>query len=228
MRRRKKKGGLADLPTVEIRLTKEDIIKDIRKHSSVEYPAFSKTISILSEKKVKHIVCLGIGDICIDINARKRLAFVMRVCRELEISVSFFDPITCRACLDLIAETYKNITIETENRNGRYSSAEGCIVGFHLPFFLLNNAVYQNLTKEQIKDFVFIGNSFRHCFRLRKGESILKEVVDNGLIIDDELDFLGDDTFDLTSILTCDEERIDEINESFWSKPRDFLEKESE
>ena len=158
MSRRKKKTSFVDIPTVEIKLSKDEIMKDIKKHSIFQYPAFSKLISILSEKKVKHIICLGIGDICTDINARKQLAFVVKICEKLSCSMSFFDPITCSSCLDFISTTYDFIKIEREDKIGKYSTDEGCIIGFHLPFFLLNNIVCNNLSKEKIKNFIFIGN----------------------------------------------------------------------
>lgn len=134
MGRKKKKSAFADLPTIEIKLTKEDILKDLSKYRNIEYPAFSKIISTLSEKKVKHIICLGIGDLCVEINARKQLAFVIKICEKLSCSISFFDPITCKSCLDLMSEMFSFIKIEEEDKNGMYSADDGCIIGFTSTF----------------------------------------------------------------------------------------------
>ena len=221
MSRRKKKGKanvLANIPIIEITLSNDEISKEIETFNYKNYPAFGQILEILKpiNNSIKHMVCLGVGDLCNDANARKQLSFILGLRKELnnECNILYYDPITCSSCLSFLETKFSYISIEKENRLGQYDASGTCFFAFHVPFFLLNNIVIHNLTKEKIENFLLIGNSFDLSYRTN--ENILTKTIDNQLIQDIPLDFNKDISFEQIHLMKTNKEKINSISDSFW------------
>ena len=226
MSRRKKKAQntFYSLPEVEIKLSNDEIVKDIQKYNCNRYPAFSIIIDYIQRfpAQISRIVCLGIGDLCVDLNARKQLSFVLGIQKAIanECKILFYDPITCSSCCDFLVKTFPFIEIDKENRCGQYDANGTLFITFHVPFFLLNNILCHNMAKEKLKNFILIGNSFVLSFKNRKEDNIIADTVSKSIVEDIELDFCNDETFDQTHLMVCNRENIEKVEDSFWSSFR--------
>ena len=219
MSRRKKKGNsLADIPNVEIHLSCDEILKDINQYDYKKYPAFSTILENLLPYKntLKRFVCLGLGDLCTQYESRKQMAFILGLRKEINenLPILYYEFVPCKTCSEFLTKYLSNIEIETENKVGQYDAANTCFIEFHVPFFLLNNLVLYNLTKEKISDFFLIGNSFQFVYNTQL-QYIMPKILESKLIEEIQLDFLNDSSYDKINLMKCNKEMIDEAFEKY-------------
>ena len=219
MSRRKKKGqSLADIPNVEIRLSCDEIMKEIKEYNYKKFPAFSQIVqNILPLKNtLKRFVCLGLGDLCTEIQSRQQMAFILGLREEInkEIPILYYEFTQCKTCSEFLTKYLSNIELETENKVGQYDAADTLFIEFHVPFFLLNNLVLCNMTKEKIGNLLIIGNSFQFIYKAIE-PYIMPKMIESKLIQEVQLDFLNDPAYDNISLMKCNKEMIDEVLEKY-------------
>ena len=102
----------------------------------------------------------------------------------------------------------------------------------HCPRFIYHNILSYNLSTEELTNMYIIGNSFANYEEnvrmfIQPQQTLVEELYSTQAVIDTPLDFLKNDVFDHTSLMTVDPSKLPESNDKFWL-PRELMQPKTE
>lgn len=180
--------------------------------------------SIVENRSIEEIICLGIGKVSECVIAKHQLAFISIVKEKFDIhKIKFYDP-ALSANDKIILESLKH-EILSENKEGKYSVAHITTLFYlpHCPKQITNNLLFSNWNIERLKNLVLICNSFKSIIEstperfLRPNAHYLLEI--NPFVEELQLDnnYKFNDIFNDFSILTFTSEKLNETPQEFWN-----------
>lgn len=130
-------------------------------HSEFIEKVLKQLEEVFKERKVKEVICLGIGRVSEDTISKYQLLFILIVQEKFKIDkIKFYDPVLDEN--DRKVLSHFGCEVLTENTEGKYKAEEPTLYYLpHCPKQITNNLLYSNWNTKALKNLVLICNSFK-------------------------------------------------------------------
>jgi len=165
----------------DVKRTIESYAKNISKSSFYKDVLKSVSKAVGSGRKLREIVCYGIGDVARGRNAQFQMACATLLRKSLKPDrTSFFDPALSK-CGDAVLRAFEFEITKMNVEGKRAASEEGPTLFFmpHCDLWLYSNVLWANWTSSQLKNVIIVGNSFSAYKRNSAWGGRLVEVDEN-------------------------------------------------
>jgi hypothetical protein len=228
MSRRRAKKKKQEIPTVSVTVPPASLPQTILQLPVSSFPALAFLLNSPILRHLRKIVCLGVGDLCRRHAARLQLSFILKLRSELAVGdVTYFDPICCSDCSGALDRM--GVRTEAEDSEGKFDSDPQILFFMpHCPRFLYHNLLLKNWTIEGLSGLAVIGNSFLEYsekFRtfVQQKRSCVEDIFDAGVVVEQPLDFGGNEAFSTLSLMLIDREKLANVGDGLLAKRWRFM-----